>query len=190
MVDNKILMKGTLRGAYVLVFLACSGCITYFGYDGPYEGKVIDKDTNRPIEGAVVHGTWVKAHPGPGGASSSYYDAKEVLTDKNGNFKIDGVGLLIFSNMMEMEVLILKAGYTQEHGYWNRLKNPDYEDDIEWEDGKATFKLRRMTLEERRERVITAPALVPEKKERLFRLEQNRENADIGRPKNTMFEVE
>lgn len=174
-----------------LAILTCSGCVTYFGYDGPYEGRVIDKDTRQPIEGAVVHGTWVKSHPGPGGASSSYYDSKEVLTDKAGNFKVDGMGLLIFSNMEEMEVNIFKAGYEQWQSYWGSPKRSNTSAQyVEWDGDKAIIKLRRMTLEERRERVVNSPGVVPVTKERLFLLEENRENLEIGSPANTIHKVE
>lgn len=170
------------------ILMTCSGCVTYFGYDGPYEGRVIDKDTRQPIEGVVIHGTWDRAHPGPGGASHSYYDSKEVLTDKDGKFKIEGVGILIFSNMEEMYVYVLKAGYSQIYGTWEGLKS--YDKDVEWEGNKPIIKLRRMTLEERKERVISAPVLVPATKRRLFMLEENRENLEIGSPATSIHRME
>lgn len=171
--------------------LCCSGCVTYFGYDGPYEGRVIDRDTRQPIEGAVVHGTWVRSYPGPGGASSKYYDSREVLTDKGGNFNIKGAGLLILSNIEEMEVNVFKAGYTQEHGYWSGLKDPNYVKDIEWEGDKAVFKLRRMTLAERKKRLVYFPGSgVPVKNERLLVRERNKEMKELGKPKNTLLPEE
>ena len=42
----------------MLFIFVCTGC-TIIGYDGPYEGSVIDSDTKKPIEGAVVFGEWV-----------------------------------------------------------------------------------------------------------------------------------
>jgi hypothetical protein len=171
--------------------LCCSGCVTYFGYDGPYEGRVIDRETLKPIEGAVVHGTWVRSHPGPGGASSSYYDSREMLTDKDGNFSIKGVGLLIISNIEEMEVNVFKAGYTQRHGYWSGFKDLDYVKDIEWEGDKAVFKLRRMTLAERKQRSLDFPGgSVPAKNKRLIVQERNKEMKELGKPANTLHTEE
>jgi hypothetical protein len=190
MATYEILRRSFLILSFTLVLIVCSGCATYFGYDGPYEGKVIDRDTQKPIAGAVVHGTWCRAIPGPGGASSKYYDSKEVLTDKDGNFKIEGAGLLILSSIGEMEVYVFKAGYTFEQGHWSGFKNEQLVDDVEWKGDKAIFKLRRMSLEERNERSISEPGMVPEKKERLFLLEQNRENMELGRPENTIRKVE
>jgi hypothetical protein len=167
----------------IMFYLVCSGCVTYFGYDGPCEGRVIDRDTRQPIEGAVVDGTWVKSYPGPGGASGKYYDSKEVLTDKGGKFKIEGVGLLILSNMEEMEVNVFKAGYTQWQAYWSSPKRSKYSaESVEWEGDKAIFKLRRMTMEERKERVANTPRSAPANNTKLFRLEENRERLEIGRP--------
>ncbi|MEI6209511.1 MAG: hypothetical protein WCP20_22240 [Desulfuromonadales bacterium] len=185
MASQKILMKVGKIVFYLFVALCLGGCVTYFGYDGPYEGKVIDPETNQPIEGAVVHGTWVKSHPGPGGASSTYFDSREVLTDKEGRFKIDGVGLLILSNMEEMEINIFKAGYTQIHGYWSTLTQ-----DVERPSGKATIKLHQMTLEERKKRNIYFPGMVPIKSIRLFTREYNKETLELGYPTKMLLPEE
>ncbi len=58
--------------------------------DGPYRGKVIDAETKAPIEGAVVVGVWrrqpaLAMHP-----KHLFEEAKEVLTDKNGEFTLPG----------------------------------------------------------------------------------------------------
>ena len=117
-------LKRLFSAALVLGLVCSAGCTTYIGYDGSHQGRVIDWDTGSPIEGAVVHGTWNRVHIGPGGASGSYYDSREVLTDKEGNFKINGVGLLILSNIDDMEINVFKAGYTQlSYAYWNHLKH-------------------------------------------------------------------
>lgn len=171
----------------VVATLCLGGCVTYFGYDGPYEGRVIDKDTNQPIEGAVVHGSWYRAHPGPGGATHTYYDSREVLTDKEGKFKIEGVGLLIMSNMEEMYVYVLKAGYPQIYGTWEGFKNN--RTNVEWVEGKPILKLKRMTLEERRKNGPTQPD-GPAKKQRLWRIESNKEMIETGRPADTLLRVE
>jgi protocatechuate 3,4-dioxygenase beta subunit len=92
-------------------------------YDGHYEGRIIDADTGQPIEGVVVLGVWYREYPGAGGAVHEYYDARETVTDQNGEFKIEGLGLLVMSNIIPMDVLIFKAGHTH-YGLmtWKGLK--------------------------------------------------------------------
>lgn len=121
--------------------------------DGPYKGKVIDTNTGQPIEGVVVLGTWSREHISPGGATHTFYDAQETVTDKNGEFKIKGLGLLVISNVIPMDVLIFKAGY--EHigmGPWEALKWDGglLEKKVRWEDNRAIIPLKKLTIEERR----------------------------------------
>ncbi len=56
-----------------------------FGFDLPgyitMHGKVIDADTLKPIEGAVVWAMWTKCRPGIGSGSCETGMVKEVLTD-------------------------------------------------------------------------------------------------------------
>jgi hypothetical protein len=179
-------MIKALRSLALVAIVCCTtGCATYFGYDGPYEGTVIDMETRQPLEGVVVHSRWSRVHPGPGGASGSYYDSREVLTDKEGKFKLKGVGLLILSNIEEPMVNVFKAGYTQKEGYWSTLKR-----NVEWDSDKATIKLRRMTLEERRKRIVGTPSTPSNKEIKLFMREENKENIEIGRPRNTLYPEE
>lgn len=183
------------RHAYQLfltiALLSCMGCVSMLRIDGPYEGRVIDAGTNQPIEGAVVHGTWYKVEPTPAGRSSTYYNSTEMLTDRNGEFKIPGQGLLVFSKIDGMHLTIFKAGYEGlAPSIWRGLKKWKINDKITWDGDKGTIKLKRMTLEERRKRLISTPVGVPDKKEKLLRKECNRENIEIGRPKSTLYPEE
>ncbi len=67
----------------LLILAAASGHILYI--DFPYRGKVIDKETKRPIEGAAVVAVWWKqspaAHP-----IITFYEAQETQTDAGGKF--------------------------------------------------------------------------------------------------------
>jgi len=136
---------------FTLIFFVLSATSS-FGFvirkDGPYEGRVIDADAGKPVEGVVVLGVWYKEIPSPGGAISQYYDAMETVTDKNGEFQIKGLGLLVMSNIIPMDVLIFKAGYEYESGLWTSLKK--YVKKIKWEGDKAIIPLRKLSLEERK----------------------------------------
>ncbi len=55
-----------------------------------FKGKVIDADTREPIEGAVVVAVWSEETTTPTAIHSRLKDAKEVLTNKNGEWVIKG----------------------------------------------------------------------------------------------------
>ena len=82
----------------LLIILAClifwgvtpafaSSASLYYS-DGPWSGKIIDSETKKPIEGVVVLAVWQKVYATPAGDNSYFFDAVEVLTDKEGNFFI------------------------------------------------------------------------------------------------------
>ncbi len=51
--------------------------------DGPYKGKVIELETGKPIEGAVIAAEWsIESVP----HAQRVCDAEETVTDKNGEF--------------------------------------------------------------------------------------------------------
>jgi hypothetical protein len=92
---------------FILIFLMLpTGCLYGVRYDGSYHGKVVDEQTREPIEGVVVLGSWWVYHFGLGGGYSTYHDAREAVTDKNGEFTIKGEGLRILSSLKPMSVLI------------------------------------------------------------------------------------
>ena len=104
-------MRKILLLVSIIATFCCSGCMYAVRYDGEYRGKVYDGETKQPIEGAVVLGIWNIAHPSPGGSWSEFYDARETLTNKNGEFSISGQGVRVLSNMEPMSVMVFKSGY-------------------------------------------------------------------------------
>ena len=133
--------------ALICLFLFLPACCYPVRYDGPYKGRVIDAETEHPIEGVVVLGVWSKVAVTPAGGVSSYYDAQETITDRNGEFEIPGLGLKILSNVAPMNVLIFKAGY----GYIEKAA---------WKGDKVIIPLKKLTMEER-EKSATFPPLPP-----------------------------
>ena len=69
-----------------LLIVSQSACAA----DRTFRGKVIDAETLKPIEGAVVVAIWRKTRAGIAGADTRFKDAKETLTDKNGEWTIVG----------------------------------------------------------------------------------------------------
>lgn len=159
----------------VIAVISCDGS-AFIRKDGPYEGRIIDADTGQPIEGVVVLGVWYREHPGPGGAVSEYYDAMETITDKNGEFKIKGLGLLVMSNILPMDVLIFKAGYTH-YGLmtWRELKGL-----YKTQENRAMIRLKKLTMEARKKRLIGKES-IPDNKQTMLIRELNQEKKELGK---------
>ncbi len=134
----------------IFMLMVTSSCSMYVvRYDGKYRGKVIDADTAGPIEGVVILGVWNTVHVSPGGGVSYYYDAREIVTDKNGEFLIPGMGLRILSRLEPMDVWIFKAGYRYTGGPWPSL-HLGYGSKVKWEGEKAIIPLKKLMIEERK----------------------------------------
>jgi hypothetical protein len=170
----------------IILFIGISfflpGCAYPFRYDGTYKGKVIDADTEQPIEGVVVLGVWETVTITPAGGTHDYYDAKETATNKNGEFEISGKGLRILSNLEPMTAYIFKAGYTYEVIDWTELFRKLHEK-IKWEDDKAIIPLKKLTMEERRESLTFPPyppTEAPQEKIKLMMEEIYKERKERG----------
>ncbi len=166
----------------IIGILVITGCAAAY-VDGPYEGRVIDADTGQPVEGVVVLGIWNTVIVTPGGGTHNFYDAQETVTDKNGDFKIKGLGLVIMSNISPLDVLIFKAGYEQLiNGPWASLKmDLLLRKIIKWEGIKAIIPLRKLSMDERRK--LHSPSFssqIPEAKMRLMLEEINKDRVERG----------
>jgi hypothetical protein len=177
-------MKRLIFMVLVSVFgiLMISGCAYGIRYDGPYSGRIIDADTGKPIEKAVVLGVWYREIITPGGATHNFYDAKETVTDKNGDFTIAGQGLLVLTNVEPMDIVIFKAGYEHMAGSWISLKKDIIlSKKINWEGSKAIIPLKKWILEERRNRFGSYYVNIPNEKQKLLLKEIAMENKEIGK---------
>lgn len=113
----------TIIGLILLLLLASQSVCAA---DRTFQGKVIDADTLKPIEGALVVAIWRKTRAGIAGSDTRFKDAKETLTDKNGEWTIVGpegdedklIGILQVIGVFvttEPEFVIYKPGYVK---YW------------------------------------------------------------------------
>jgi hypothetical protein len=98
-----------LLGLFVLLMNAgCTICHTY----GPYMGKVVDKETGEPIEGAVAYVHFTSHAPF---GITSWNDGWEMLTDSNGEFLFprQTVWRSRFMERWDLDVrlIVLKPGY-------------------------------------------------------------------------------
>jgi hypothetical protein len=167
----------------ISIIVLLQGCAYWVRYDGPYKGRVVDKETGKPIEGAVVLGVWKTVMHTPAGGVSHYNDAKETVTDEKGEFKISGKGLRILSNLEPMDVLIFKTGYQYLKAPWTALKKGIIlRNKITWEGKRAIIPLKKLTMAERRERGSPPdpPRKAPLKKVILMLKEIDKEGMERG----------
>ena len=92
----------------------------------PISGRVIDAETNQPIEGAVVLVEWTKTI-GYGLTRTESYKVIEVLSDKEGHYDLPGC----YSPFVNSpDVLVYKIGYV---AWNNKLIFPKYEKRSEYQ---------------------------------------------------------
>ena len=147
-------------------------------FTGDYHGKVIDAETLQPIEGAVAIGVWSLEYGTVGGPVHEHYDARETLTDQNGEFSIKGMGPRAVTHLRKMKIVIFKAGYEHlDKSSWEELQKDKH---IKWENGKAIIPLSKLSLEQRRKRWVPyISGDVPMEKQKRFREEMKKEIDDI-----------
>lgn len=102
----------------LLVIFAVTCNASWLVYHKPeFKGTVVDIDTDKPIEGAIVVAFYKKKTLNPPvEAYTSTFHVQEALTDKNGNFRISSYTTFInpFSIDDEVDFIILKPGYAWE----------------------------------------------------------------------------
>jgi hypothetical protein len=153
-------------------------------YDGPYRGQVVDADTGTPIADAVVLGEWNRVYANVAGGASRYYDAREVLTDAHGDFVMPGQGLLLLSNIRPGHMVIFKAGYEYVAFHmlaWDDIREGRSRRNIHWDGEKAMILSKKLTLEERKKRLIGLAGSFSQKKQKLLIRELNKERVELGR---------
>jgi len=173
-------MKKTVFVMMVFIALVSNACcVNPARIDGPYEGKIVDADTGEPIVGVVVLAEWDKSLVTAAGGTHTYYDAEETVTDKDGEFKIRGKGLLIMSSIGPIYIYVFKAGYEYIGTMpWYALKNWR---EVKWDGEKAIIPLKKLTMEERKEQGSPDyPSESPEEKIRLMLKEINKDRAEKG----------
>jgi hypothetical protein len=98
----------------IVALLLLAGCTITNRYDG-YSGRVIDAGTKKPIEGAAVLVVYNTEQYGLAGAVRYFADAQEVLTDRNGEFRIPAKRIITFRVLSGWEqyphFTIFKPGY-------------------------------------------------------------------------------
>lgn len=152
MMRRRWLIIGISVGLLILVILAVRNGHIFYA-DGSYHGKVIDKETKQPIEGAAVLAVWRKETPMIAHLMITYYDAQETLTDAEGNFTIPGIvggSLNPLAKIREPLFTIFKPGYAAYGGMVFKPRSvPETVQRFE-EDDRNVFALGGLTTQEER----------------------------------------
>ena len=192
--ENKyFLMKKKKLFIIAAILLALFVAYIIVRFPSCYEGKVVDADTGKPIEGIVVLLFWFYATL-PHVDSREYFDAVETITDKNGIFKTKRrkIDLNPLSDEGRPYIMIFKSGYKaidttwvldvfkKEHKRWNS----PYKKIIDFEGNLVVFKLKKLsTREERRKNLPGLGGLIskiPFEKRKLCTEEINKERVYLG----------
>lgn len=116
-------MNNLLKLFFFVTCLCSTGCYASM------TGKVVDAETGKPIEGAILLVEWLKGH-GIGLTYQTSAKAVEVFSDKDGIVKIPGY----FNPFVEGPfITIYKPGYVAWNNHWIF---PGYKkrEDFNWKD--------------------------------------------------------
>jgi hypothetical protein len=120
----------------IILLLTAQGCSA----SSEILGTVVDAETGESIERAVVLVEWTKTK-GFGLTHTESYKVVEVLTDKDGKFKVPGVRTIF----VDSHLTIYKKGYV---AWNNEVIFPGYRKRTDFEWGKTnTFKLENFKQE-------------------------------------------
>lgn len=149
--NSTIYLRIAIIGCFLLLITSCGNNMKFYG---SFCGKVVDTETNEPVDGVVFVAKW---------DTLNFTDSKHSLTrpakiretssNKQGEFRLKGRGLSFFPYQPSIE--IFKAGYTNiADPYYPNITPPiNYKkDEIIWDGGRATVKLRKLSIEERHKR--------------------------------------
>jgi hypothetical protein len=99
---------------YVGLLASTSHAVWPVYHESEFSGKIVDIETKQPIEGAVVVAVYNKRSMGVGaGQYSTIINIREMLTDKDGKFRIPSYTTLLlpFTWQDWTTFLIYKPGY-------------------------------------------------------------------------------
>ena len=88
--DRMLKLLKIILSAFVLLIWAQGSTSCALAKDRVYGGRVIDFETKEPIEGAVVVAYWDERMAAPAGGVTRLKEVKEILTDKNGAWRLAG----------------------------------------------------------------------------------------------------
>jgi len=114
--NDSFMLGGQMLRSGVLIFLLI---LFSFGqlrgaWGADYHGQVVDAETAKPIDGAVVLVEWHKKPRVAMGGIEYFHNARETLTDAEGKFVLDsssGIDWNPFTYILNPEIIAFSPGY-------------------------------------------------------------------------------
>lgn len=147
-----------LLPAVLLIFIVLLVDISAVTHEyGPYMGRVIDKETGEPIDGAAV---FLVFYTESFYAVSSYAGAIETITDENGEFELTKKRIFTFHPFSRWKPYCLVTIFKPEYGCFpnHRESGPKYKYSYSIPMNEYyTVKLKKLaTVEERKKNIVDA----------------------------------
>lgn len=140
------------------VVMSQVGWLLYTG--GPYRGQVLDAETRQPLEGAVVLFQWDhRVYGSPGGPTTRFLKAKEVLTDKEGRF---GIPWFIGISPNPLSVVLAPLWFAYYPGYASEQIVVTPPTGVPLKDPTVILERRLVTQQERLRAIDVIPGGAPE----------------------------
>lgn len=135
-----LLKDSRRRNIICLVHLAVVLPLYFLLIKYPVTATVVDAETGKPIDGAIVMAAWMGSGFGmPGIASSDIVKVGEAVTDSGGKVRIDG---RYCPNTSVPNLIVYKKGYvawTREEIFQSLNRRPEFE----WKSGYV-FRLEKL----------------------------------------------
>lgn len=142
--------------ATLVVMLLLGGCGSHTIHYGPYKGKVVEKDTDKPIAGAVVLLNFFKMTSLDLATKGGYYDCAEALTNEQGEFDLSTPlswhGTLFLSSWERVSAFVFHPGYGSFPHYPGTLPRMNFDSTSFPENEYVVFKLPRLTSNSERKK--------------------------------------
>jgi hypothetical protein len=171
--------------------LGCEGVLFPLPYRSlsPFKGMVVDSDTKKPIEGAVVLALYYYEIYGIAGADLILKDGQETVTDENGEFELPRTRrwFVLHRGYPEGKIIIFKPNYGQ---FPKNRKSEALGVNKSWPppDKYIVYELPRLTtVKERKESVDFDNVLnvfhdIPFQRKKLFVQTLNEERKKLSLP--------
>lgn len=182
---NRLIRTSCIMLSMLSLFsiLGCEGVLFPLPYRSlaPFKGKVIDTDTKKPIEGAVVLALYYYETYSIAGANLHLKDGQETLTDRHGEFILPRTRRWFTLNRgyPEGTLEIFKPGY----GLLVDRRSKAIGDNKSWPTPEkyVVYELPKLkTIEERRKVGLYSYDEIPYKYRKMYFTAKNKERIFLG----------